>query len=149
MERKLTIIAVIGLIVILGLVWSKQYGLNPNLNFSSAEAVAVGYTKAFIAANNTGFFNRQDKIAYNLLTAEAKGEVNAQTGSLLVRLIEFNKGSLPPSSFNVRGLTEQGDKASVNFTWIYSEPGGVVGKTIFLVKRGDKWEIYSVVNSQS
>lgn len=145
MEKKSTIIAILGLVVILGLVWSKQYGLNPDTNFSSAESVALRYIEAFMEAPNAGFLNRQDKAAYDLLAIEAKEEIDAKTGPLFSRLVEFNGGSLPLSSFTINNLTEQGDKASVDFTLVGKSE---TKKTIFLVKRGEKWEVYSVVNTK-
>lgn len=147
-EKKLIWIAVLGLVIIVGLVWANLYGLNPNLDQSSAEAVATSFCQNFSAANNAGFMNRPDRAAYDLLTPEAKAALDAKEGSLISRLSEFAGGALPPSEIEIYQIKEQGDKAEASFFWQYADGTPTVKKTVFLTRVGDIWQVYSVVNAQ-
>lgn len=146
-EKILTIIAVLGLILIAGILLSNHYGLKPNLDWSSSETVATNFVRQLGKMGESGFFNRQDKLAYAYFTPEGEDLANNHSGSLIEKIFAFSGTKEAPNSFEVIRVVEQGNKAEVDMAWHYASPHPDQTKTVFLTRQAEDWGIYSIVNT--
>ncbi len=135
MEKTLTIIAVVAIFIMGGVWLVENHGLTADVDFSSPQAVALAYLKAYQGSISAGFFNRQDRRAYDLLAPETKENVDSQSGPLFNRLISLANGFLPPADLSVAKIESGGDQARVYFNAL----------TIYLVERNNEWQVYSII----
>ena len=146
-EKILTAVAILGLIVIGGVLLANRYGLAPEVDWSSPEAVAGAFVNQLDQIKQAGFLNRQDKLTYEYLAVEGKELADQQTGSLAAKIFAFSGTAETPSSFEISRRIEQGDKAQVEMAWHYASAYPDQAKTVFLIRQDGKWKIYSIVNT--